>query len=172
MVQKLFGHDCKSRHKRNFTSEKVDDLSTLVYSLMAHTSQELNISRIIDAMHLTRDTARSYISLLNTVYVINELKPWSRNLSARSVRKPKVYSTDSAMAAAILGVNADALARPIAPALGSLLETFVVGEIRKQLSWSDQVISPYHFRDTTGIEVDIVLEKADGFCVCDRSQSC
>ena len=46
--------------------------------------------------------------------------------------------------------------------LGRLLETFVVSEIRKQLSWTDPRTALYHLRTATGQEVDIVLEKPDG----------
>ena len=43
-----------------------------------------------------------------------------------------------------------------------MLETFVVGELRKQLSWSDPHTALYHYRTAAGSEADVVLEKADG----------
>lgn len=46
--------------------------------------------------------------------------------------------------------------------LGRMLETFAVGELRKQLSWTDPCTTLYHFRTASGSEVDVVLEKADG----------
>ena len=46
--------------------------------------------------------------------------------------------------------------------MGRVLETFVVSELRKQVSWASLRVTPYHFRTATGLEVDIVLEKADG----------
>lgn len=48
--------------------------------------------------------------------------------------------------------------------LGHLLETFVVGEILKQPSWSDVVTGCGHWRTHDGDEVDLVLEREDG-CV-------
>jgi predicted AAA+ superfamily ATPase len=48
------------------------------------------------------------------------------------------------------------------PLLGQLLESFVVGELRKQVSWIDPRIALHHFRTATGSEVDVVLEKPDG----------
>ena len=48
------------------------------------------------------------------------------------------------------------------PLLGRLLESFVVGELRKQVSWIDPRIALHHFRMATGSEVDVVLEKPDG----------
>ena len=42
-----------------------------------------------------------------------------------------------------------------------LLETFVAGELRRQLVWSDTEASLFHFRARDGREVDLVLEGAD-----------
>lgn len=46
-----------------------------------------------------------------------------------------------------------------------MLETFVVGELRKQVSWADPRISLYHYRTAGGSEVDVLLEKPDGSVV-------
>jgi predicted AAA+ superfamily ATPase len=43
-----------------------------------------------------------------------------------------------------------------------LVETFAVGEILKQVSWTDEVITASHFRTEAGDEVDLVLETWDG----------
>jgi hypothetical protein len=45
---------------------------------------------------------------------------------------------------------------------GHLVETFAVGEILKQVSWADEVITASHFRTEAGDEVDLVLETWDG----------
>jgi len=45
---------------------------------------------------------------------------------------------------------------------GHLLETFAVGEILKQASWSDAPVAVGHFRTEAGEEVDLVLERDDG----------
>ena len=45
---------------------------------------------------------------------------------------------------------------------GHLVETFAVGEILKQLSWADEVVTASHFRTEAGDEVDLVLERDDG----------
>jgi predicted AAA+ superfamily ATPase len=45
---------------------------------------------------------------------------------------------------------------------GHLLETFVVGEIRKQASWLDEPVTLGHWRTSDGAEVDLVVEYDDG----------
>jgi hypothetical protein len=45
---------------------------------------------------------------------------------------------------------------------GHLPETFAVGEILKQASWSDAPVTAGHFRTEAGDEVGLVLERDDG----------
>jgi predicted AAA+ superfamily ATPase len=42
------------------------------------------------------------------------------------------------------------------------LETFVVGEVCKQLEWHDAPVAHGHWRTHDGDEVDLVLEREDG----------
>ena len=47
-------------------------------------------------------------------------------------------------------------------AVGPLLENFAVGEIARQLTWADEPLQLFHYRDRDKIEVDAVLEHASG----------
>jgi uncharacterized protein len=69
---------------------------------------------------------------------------------------------DTGLAAALLGLTPDALARPGATYAGQLLESFVAGELARQLTWSSTAARLSHWRDRDGAEVDLVLEAADG----------
>lgn len=64
-----------------------------------------------------------------------------------------------------MGVTPQRLSRLDPAALsefGHLLETFVVGELHKQASWSDEISGIGHWRTHDGQEVDLVVEHADG----------
>ncbi len=50
---------------------------------------------------------------------------------------------------------------PTAPA-GPLLENFVISEIARQLTWCEEPVQLFHYRDRDQVEVDIVLEHATG----------
>nr|WP_251744415.1 DUF4143 domain-containing protein [Frankia sp. AiPs1] len=50
---------------------------------------------------------------------------------------------------------------PSAP-VGPLVENFVLGELARQLSWSEEPVSLFHYRDRDRSEVDAVLERASG----------
>jgi predicted AAA+ superfamily ATPase len=139
-----------------------DALRRLLCLLAARTAQELNLAHVSRELELPRTTLAGYLPLLETLYMIQSLPAWSRNLTQRVVRHPKVHLADSGLAAALLGADVGALARPGHPALGSLVETFVVGELRRQATWARTSVELRHFRDHAGPEVDVVLETADG----------
>nr|WP_251983501.1 DUF4143 domain-containing protein [Mycobacterium tuberculosis] len=106
-------------------------------------------------------TTAGYLALLEAAFLIHRVPAWSTNLSRKVIRRPKLVVSDSGLACHLLGVTGATLDRPGRP-LGPLLETFVANEIRKQLTWSTERPSLWHFRDRGGAEVDLVLEHPDG----------
>lgn len=68
---------------------------------------------------------------------------------------------DSGIAANLLDQDAAWLTRPGA-LFGSLLEGFVLMELARQLTWSDQRVELYHYRTRDQLEVDAVLENPPG----------
>jgi predicted AAA+ superfamily ATPase len=140
----------------------IDEMPRLVRYLAGITAQELNAARLAANVGLSDDTVRRYLPILETAYLIHRLPAWSRNLTAKVKKHPKVYFTDSGLAAHLLGVNVEALVSVPAPSAGPLLETFVVNEIAKQQTWNDIAARLYHWRDRDGAEVDLVVEADDG----------
>jgi predicted AAA+ superfamily ATPase len=130
--------------------------------LAALTAQELNAAALARDLGIDDETVRNYLPLLETVFLIHRLPAWSRNLTARVKRRPKIHLTDTGLAAWLLEQSADALARPGNPASGSLLETFVINELTKLRVTSDIEVSMFHFQDRDGREVDCVLETPAG----------
>lgn len=106
-------------------------------------------------------TADGYLTLLATAFLLDLVPAWSANLSSKVVRRPKLVMADSGLAGHLVQATRTNVDRPGGP-LGQLLETFVVNEIRKQLTWSNERPSLWHFRDRSGVEVDLVLEHPDG----------
>src|SRR5262249_55572527 len=71
---------------------------------------------------------------------------------------------DSGIAANEIAADARALLRPGAP-FGTLLESFVLSELSRQLTWSEQPAELFHYRDQSKFEVDAVLENRPGHVV-------
>ena len=105
------------------------------------------------------DELHSYVDLLETLYLIQQIPAWSNNLTRRVTGRPKVSLLDTGLAARLNNVTPSAM-QPgvVSEAAGGLFEAFVAGELRRQLVWSDTDASLAHFRDTDGLEVDLVPE--------------
>jgi predicted AAA+ superfamily ATPase len=141
---------------------RFDALQRLARLLLARTGSEFVTSRLADDLGLDRSTVESYSAWIETVFLVHRLPAWSRNVSSKLVRRPKLHACDTGLAAAILGKNREALERPNDPTLGALLESFVIAELAKQLTWASSSARIYHVRDRDGLEVDSIIEAADG----------
>ena len=142
-----------------------DALPKLLRRLAAQTAQMLNISAAGQQAGLTPDTAERYTKLLEAVFLVHRLPAWGTTLRARAVSTPKLHIVDSGMAARLLRLSPSKLAQPDATSLqqfGHLLETFIVMECLKQLSWMDSNVLAGHWRTSDDQEVDLVLEHDDG----------
>ncbi|MBP7514380.1 MAG: ATP-binding protein [Flavobacteriales bacterium] len=117
-----------------------------------------DIGRGIDAPHTT---LRRYLALLEATFLHVPLRPWTANRSNRLVKAEKIHLSDSGFAAHLCGIrSAGDLGK--SDRFGNLLETFVVGELRKMNGWSKTFTEAYHFRNEKAREVDVVLEDTAG----------
>jgi predicted AAA+ superfamily ATPase len=136
-------------------------LPNLLKLMAARSSGLLNLADVGRDAGLPHTTLTRYLALLETVFLVHRLPAWSRNLSQRLVKAAKLHLVDTGLACHLLGADARRLTED-RPLLGRVLESFVVGELRKQVSWVDPQIGLYHFRTAAGLEADLILEKPDG----------
>lgn len=137
-------------------------MGQLLRLFAARTGCELVMQGIIDDAPLERQAVYDHRAWLETIHLITTLPAWSRNLTRRVKRHPKVFLTDSGLAAWLLGKTPNALTDSSDPATGQLVETFVFNELRRQLTWAATDATLFHWQDRSGAEVDVVIEAADG----------
>lgn len=138
-------------------------LTRLVRLLAARNASVLNVADLARDTDLAQSTARRYLGLLQTIFLLVEVPAWSANLTTRTARAPKTVLCDTGVVAHVLGLDRRRLTRD--PALaGGLIEGFVAMELLKQLSWTRPRPRLFHFRTATR-EVDLVLEQRDGSVV-------
>ncbi|MBI4230137.1 MAG: ATP-binding protein [Planctomycetes bacterium] len=129
----------------------------------ALTAQEINFSHLGRELGVTPQTSRRWLDVLKGTFQWFEVPAYHTSAARRATGRPKGHLADTGLACA-----AQVISTPLAlgshPLLGSLFETAVASEIRKQLS----VLSPrpnlYHWRAFSGSEVDLVLERDGILC--------
>ena len=127
----------------------------------ARTGQLLNLASLANDCAIAQSTARAWLGVLESSYIVHLLQPHHENLGKRLVKTPKLYFHDAGLAAFLIGVQ-DARHMAIHPARGALFETFVVGEFLKN-RFNRALRSNLHFwRDNIGTEVDVLVEDANG----------
>lgn len=136
----------------------LDVLPRLLALAAGQTARLFNVSDLAAPFQLSRPTIKNYVTLLERVFLLEQLPPWHNNRLSRLIKTPKLHLGDTGVACALLGLDAHALSEE-RTTFGPLLETFVFQELRRQASWRDDDIRFHHFRDKDGVEVDIVLER-------------
>ena len=139
-----------------------DVLPRLLRLLSARTGTELNLSSLASTFEVSSHTIQSYMEWMETVFLVLRLPVWSRNLSSRTIRRPKNHICDTGLAAGLLGLSVKSLTAPTSVAAGSLIETFTVNEIHRQITSAGGHQRLYHYRDRQGYEVDLVIEEPGG----------
>lgn len=134
---------------------------TFVRMCAARTGQLLNLTSLGADCGISAVTARHWLTVLETSYIVTLLQPHHRNFGKRLVKTPKLYFLDAGLAAWLMGIR-DAATLQTHAARGALFETWVIGELVKQRL--NQGLPPdLHFwRDSTGHEVDVLIDRPEG----------
>ena len=109
----------------------------------------LNQTDLARDVGLPRQTASRYLSLLETSYQLIRLEPYSVNRTKRLTKTPKLYWSDTGLAAHLAGVS---------ELPGSYLENLVLGD---RLAWRDASeprAEILFWRTHSGEEVDFLIE--------------
>lgn len=141
--------------------ERRGDLLKLLALLAGRTSGLLVPSALASASGIPRTTLTRYLELLSSVFLIKSIPAWSPGQTARAVGTPKLAFVDTGIACSLIGQDASRLGEP-GGAAGAVLENFVVMELARQLTWSDERGRLYHYRTKDKLEVDAVIETPDG----------
>lgn len=122
--------------------------------------QLLNASRIGADCGVTHGTVGQWISVLEASFLVFRLQPHHRNFRKRLVKTPKLYFWDTGLACRLLGIESS---RQLAthPLRGSLFENWVVVELAKARLHSARRSNLFFWRNNTGLEVDVLMERAD-----------
>ncbi|SEI21984.1 hypothetical protein SAMN05216228_10902 [Rhizobium tibeticum] len=141
--------------------DQLDRLPRLLDVLAEHAGQLVNHSSFGSALGLSSVTAQRYVSILERLFLIKQINPWSNNRLSRILKTPKLHFIDTGLLAAMRQDDEDILHQNKSR-FGPLLESFVVSELMKLASWSDRRVSFSHYRTKDQDEVDVIIEDRRG----------
>lgn len=141
--------------------DQLERMPRLLAVLAEHAGQLTNYSGIGAQLGMNHVTTQRYVGILERLFLVRSLPPWSTNRVSRLIKSPKLHFLDSGLLAGLRGDGAESLARERAR-FGALLESFVASEIMKLMSWSGGGYRLSHFRTREGDEVDLVVEDRRG----------
>ncbi len=154
--------DLVNRDVRQLTEiERPADMRRLVNLVAACTASLAVPAALASRLQVPASTVKRYLNLLDLLFITRRIPAWSTNLTTRAVATPKLVLTDCGLAAHLTGMSLQRARKPTAP-VGPLVETFVLGELTRQIALTDQPVQLYHYRDRDQYEVDAVLESASG----------
>jgi uncharacterized protein len=136
-------------------------LPRLLRLLAVRSGTLLNASDLSRSTGVARGTIDRYMALFTTTFTVRFVPPWAGDVARRLVRSPKILFADAGVCAYLVGIDAPRLSSD-PDRFGPLLETFVGGELVRQIEWAAGRVEVMHYRDATGAEVDWVLEDGQG----------
>lgn len=123
--------------------------------------QLFNASRIGSDCGMASVTVAQWLSVLEGTYITFRLQPYFRNFRKRMVKTPKLYFWDTGLAIRLLGIQTPEQLTTH-PLRGALFENWVVSERLKTRLNLGEKPNVYFWRDSSGLEVDLLEENTDG----------
>jgi len=119
--------------------------------------QIVNYSSLAQDCGITHNTAKEWLSILETSGIIVLIRPHHKNFNKRLVKMPKLYFTDPGLAVHLAGIQSpDNLS--FHPLKGGLFESLIVTEFLKFRFNRAKEANLYFWRDQHGHEIDCLIE--------------
>ena len=122
--------------------------------------QTTNATAIARDAGISRHTVQSHFDILVDTLIGYWLPAWKLKSAAKQVQQSKFYFFDCGVVRTLTGRLPYP---PMQEEMGSLLETYILHEIRAYLSYTGRNYKLYFWRSYDGVEVDIVCETVNGF---------
>lgn len=121
----------------------------------ASVGSQVNYARFASDLGVNAATVKSWLSILQSSYIVYLLPAYSRNLRKRVAKKPKLYFCDTGLLCNLLSVDSIDEARGCG-LYGEIVECAVVSEMLKRHLNSGRVPELYYYRDDSKREIDLI----------------
>ena len=145
-------------------------LRMLLEQCAASSSRMVNVSSLSAAMEVNRPTVLQYLFALRTMFLAEMLPAWQNKIIKRVATTPKLMLCDSGLMAYLTNLGSVDLALGVedkarTDLVGNLIETWVFQQL-VPITDLGRKWKLCHFRNTSGKEIDFILESRDGELIC------
>lgn len=136
----------------------------------ARTGQLINLNDLSRDCGISQPTAKSWLSILESSYIVFQLQPYFENFSKRIVKTPKLYFYDTGLVAFLLGLR---LADDMVDfsLSGNLFENMMVADMVKKNHHQYALLDYWFWRDSSGNEVDLLTKRGGSFDIFEVKSS-
>lgn len=118
--------------------------------------QLLNYTGLANDAGISPNTAKAWLSILESSFIVYRLQPFHRNFNKRLVKSPKLYFYDTGVACSLLGIH-DENQVNLHYLKGALFENLIINEFIKRNFNRGEYRPPYFWQDSRGKEIDCLL---------------
>lgn len=139
----------------------ITDLSrfqSFVYLLATRAGQILKLSEVAKECGISQPTAKDWLSILESTYIIYLLKPFQTNQTKRLVKSPKLFFVDTGLLCYLLGFSSEEVLMKNFNR-GHIFENMVIMEGIKRLSCQGEYSDCFFYRTASGVEVDLIVKR-------------
>jgi len=122
--------------------------------------QLLNLNSLANECGVSQPTAKSWISVLETSYIVYQLQPYHSNFNKRITKSSKLYFYDTGLLCFLLKIK-DASSVKFSPHKGGLFENFVINDYLKQNYHNNRMLDFWFWRDAVGHEIDLIWQDSE-----------
>ena len=138
----------------------IDRFIHLLNIVASRSANLINKAELSRSAAIEQKTVENYLMLLEMVYQIERLKPYSKNLGKRYTRAPKLHFTDSGVLCHLLGIDHEEALRT-SPYYGAVIEAYVFSELLKGVRYSSVPTRMWHYRTSDQQEIDFLIERGE-----------
>lgn len=141
--------------------ERLEELPSVLTAIALRSRGPVNRNGLSQDLGIPSSTIERYLVLLDRVFLVRRFAAWHSRIGPRLVKAPKLLVSDSGLLCRLLKLDSGRLAEDPAT-LGLVLESYVGMELVKEAGVLDEEATAMHYRTSRGIEVDFLIEAADG----------
>jgi hypothetical protein len=124
----------------------------------ARSGQLLNIASLASDCGIAPATAKKWLSILESSFIVHLLRPHHRNFNKRLIKSPKLYLTDTGLLCHLLKIRSPEELRQ-SDLRGMVFETWVIDEVIKNYYNRRRQPDIFFWRDAGGNEIDLLISR-------------